>query len=252
MVDSIQLVTVFAALLQNVQVSRTFADVLAHYLVNNKLELLKQPDLPQAKLLLQLLRLLFSAVAKYPAECESVMRPHVLTLMETCMKNATELDKPIGYMQLLRIMFRALSGGKFAALYQEFIGTLQPCLTALLTMLEGPSGQDMRDLLVELCLTLPARLSALLPYLPRLMKPLVLALKRSDDLVALGLRTLEFWVDSLNPEFLEPSMASVMTELILTLWGHLRPKPYPFGAKSLQVRLLCSHYACHFLRACAN
>ncbi|KAJ6762413.1 PHOSPHOTRANSFERASES/INOSITOL OR PHOSPHATIDYLINOSITOL KINASE [Salix koriyanagi] len=80
-------------------------------------------------------------------------------------------------------------------------------------MLEGPTGEDMRDLLLELCLTMPARLSSLLPHLPCLMRPLVLCLKGSDDLVSLGLSTLEFWVDSLNPDFLEPSMANVMSEL---------------------------------------
>lgn len=37
--------------------------------------------------------------------------------------------------------------------------------------------QSHKPLLVELCLTLPAPLSALLPLLPKLMRPLVTALK---------------------------------------------------------------------------
>ncbi|KAG6555625.1 hypothetical protein Mapa_002860 [Marchantia paleacea] len=235
MLGNQQLLQIFSTLLQTQKVTRHFADVLVNYLVNYKLEVLKQPDLPAAKLVLQLFRYLFVAVVKFPADCERVLQPHVLTLMECCMKNATEVDKPLGYMQLLRIMFRALSGGKFELLFREFISTLQCCLTMLLNMVEGPTGLDMIDLVVELCLTMPARLSSLLPHLPRLMKPLVLALKGSDELIGLGLRTLEFWIDSLNPEFLEPSMANVMSELILTLWSHLRPKPYPWGAKSLQL-----------------
>ncbi|KAL2624095.1 hypothetical protein R1flu_008340 [Riccia fluitans] len=235
MLISQQLLQIFSTLLQTQKVTRHLADVLVNYLVNHKLENLKQPDLPAAKLVLQLFRYLFVAVVKFPAECERVLQPHVLTLMECCMKNATEVEKPLGYLQLLRIMFRALSGGKFELLFREFISSLQCCLTMLLNMVEGPTGSDMIDLVVELCLTMPARLSSLLPHLPRLMKPLVLALKGSDELVGLGLRTLEFWIDSLNPEFLEPSMASVMSELILTLWSHLRPKPYPWGAKSLQL-----------------
>ncbi len=218
-----------------VQVTRHFADVLVNYLVTYKLDTLKQPDSPSAKLVLQLFRYLFVAVAKFSADSERVLQPHVTILMETCMKNAIEVDKPLGYMQLLRTMFRALSGGKFELLFREFIPTLQPCLNMLLAMVEGPTGLDMIDLVVELCLTLPARLSSLLPHLHRLMKPLVLALKGSDELVGLGLRTLEFWIDSLNPEFLEPSMATVMSDLILTLWSHLRPKPYPWGAKALQL-----------------
>ncbi|KAI9081282.1 hypothetical protein K1719_036782 [Acacia pycnantha] len=161
--------------------------------------------------------------------------PHVPVIMEFCMKNATDVERPLGYVQLLRTMFKALHGCKFELLLRDLIPMLQPCLNMLLTMLEGPTGEDMRDLLLELCLTLPARLSSLLPCLSRLMKPLVLCLKGSDDLVGLGLRTLEFWVDSLNPDFLEPSMASVMSEVILVLWSHLRPAPYLWGAKALQL-----------------
>lgn len=235
MLENNQLLQIYVSLLQNQKVTRHFADVLVHFLVNSKLDVLKQPDSPGAKLVLQLFRYLFVAVVKFPADCERVLQPHVVTVMEVCMKNATEGNKPMGYMQLLRNMFRALSGGKFELLFREFVPTLQPCLNMLLGMIEGPTGMDMIDLVVELCLTMPARLTSLLPHLPRLMKPLVLALKGNDELVGHGLRTLEFWIDSLNPEFLEPSMANVMSELILTLWSHLRPKPYPFGAKALQL-----------------
>lgn len=235
MILNTQLVHIFSALLQAPKVFRPFADVLVNFLVSSKLDVLKQPDSPAAKLVLHLFRFLFSAVAKAPSDCERILQPHVPVIMEACMKNATEVEKPIGYLQLLRTMFHALSGGKFELLLRDLIPTLQPCLNMLLAMLDGPTAEDMRELLLELCLTLPARLSSLLPHLPRLMKPLVMCLKGSDEIVSLGLRTLEFWVDSLNPDFLEPSMANVMSEVILALWSHLRPAPYPWGAKTLQV-----------------
>ena len=60
------------------------------------------------------------------------------------------------------------------------------------------------------------------------------------DLVNLALRTLEYWVDTLNPEYLEPAMADVMPALMHALWAHLRPPPYPFGPK---VRLQNGHIA---------
>ncbi|XP_059645489.1 uncharacterized protein LOC132287044 [Cornus florida] len=235
MIGSTQLVHIFSTLLQAPKVFRPFADVLVNFLVSSKLDVLKHPDSPAAKLVLHLFRFLFGAVAKAPSDCERILQPHVPVIMEACMRNAAEVEKPLGYLQLLRTMFRALAGGKFELLLRDLIPTLQPCLNMLLAMLEGPTGEDMRDLLLELCLTLPARLSSLLPHLPRLMKPLVLCLKGSDDLVSLGLRTLEFWIDSLNPDFLEPSMANVMSEVILALWSHLRPAPYPWGGKSLQL-----------------
>ncbi|XP_044463478.1 transformation/transcription domain-associated protein-like isoform X2 [Mangifera indica] len=235
MISNTQLVHIFSSLLQASKVYRPFADVLVNFFVNNKLDVLQHPDSPPGKLVLHLFRCIFGAVVKAPADFERILQPHVPVIMEVCMKNATEIDKPLGYMQLLRTMFRALAGCKFELLLRDLVPSLQPCLNMLLTMLEGPMGNDMGDLLLELCLTLPARLSSLLPYLPRLMKPLVLCLNGGDELVSLGLRTLEFWVDSLNPDFLEPSMANVMSEVILALWSHLRPAPYPWGGKALQL-----------------
>ncbi|CAM8985650.1 unnamed protein product [Rhodiola kirilowii] len=235
MIHNSQLVHIFSTLVHASKVFRPFADVLVNFLVSSKLDALKHPETPAAKLVLHLFRFLFGAVAKYPSECERTLQPHVPIIMEICMKNATEIETPLGYLQLLRTMFRVLSGGKFELLLRDLVPTLQPCLNMLLAMLEGPTEAVMRDLLLELCLTLPARLSTLLPYLPYLMKPLVLCLKENNELVSLGLRTLEFWVDSLNPDFLEPSMASVMSEVILALWSHLRPAPYPWGGKALQL-----------------
>ncbi|CAI9763537.1 unnamed protein product [Fraxinus pennsylvanica] len=235
MISNAQLVHIFSTLLQTPKVFRPFADVLVNFLVSSKLEVLKHPDSPAAKLVLHLFRFLFGAIVKAPSECERILQPHVLVIMETCIKNANEVERPIGYLQLLQMMFSALGGGKFELLLRDLIPTLQSCLNMLLAMLEGPTGEEMKELLLELCLTLPARLSSLLPHLPCLMKPLVMCLKGSDDLVNLGLRTLEFWIDSLNPDFLEPSMANVTSEVILTLWSHLRPAPYPWGGKSLQL-----------------
>ncbi|KAJ6743970.1 ATAXIA TELANGIECTASIA MUTATED ATM -RELATED [Salix purpurea] len=214
----------FECMISNTQLVHIFSSLLQSF-----------ENSPAAKLVLNLFRFIFGAVSKAPAEFERILQPHVLVIMEVCMKNATEVEKPLGYMQLLQTMFRALAGCKFDLLLRDLIPMLQPCLNMLLTMLEGPTGEDTRDLLLELCLTMPARLSSLLPHLPRLMRPLVLCLKGSDDLVSLGLSTLEFWVDSLNPDFLEPSMANVMSEVILSLWSHLRPAPYPWGGKALQL-----------------
>ena len=55
------------------------------------------------------------------------------------------------------------------------------------------------------------RLSEQLTALPRLMRPLLAALQGSDRLVARGLKVMDTWIDSLNPEFLEPAMSSVST-----------------------------------------
>jgi hypothetical protein len=85
--------------------------------------------------------------------------------------------------------------------------------------------QPLRNLLVELCLLLPAQLRVLveLVLLPRLVVPLALALSGPDELVAQGLRTAEYWVDNLNPEYLEKALANVMGQVMGALWGLLKP-----------------------------
>lgn len=53
-----------------------------------------------------------------------------------------------------------------------------------------------------------------------------------------SLRTLEFWVDNLNPLFLYPEMSKqvdVFTSLMQSLSRHLRPAPYPYGLLTLRL-----------------
>lgn len=87
----------------------------------------------------------------------------------------------------------------------------------------GLHKQHMKDLFVELCLTVPVRLSSLLPYLPMLMDPLVSALNGSQTLVSQGLRTLELCVDNLQPDFLYDHIQPVRAELMqVSVWFPVR------------------------------
>jgi hypothetical protein len=52
-------------------------------------------------------------------------------------------------------------------------------------------------------------------------------------------QVLDVWVDSFNPEFIEKSMAAVLKPLMTTLWSHLKPHPYPFGAKVGPAFFMC-------------
>ena len=63
-------------------------------------------------------------------------------------------------------------------------------VVGLNSLQSGLHKQQMKDLFVELCLTVPVRLSSLLPYLPMLMDPLVSALNGSQTLISQVLRDL--------------------------------------------------------------
>jgi len=104
MINNNQLVQIFAALLQAPKVYKPFADVLINLLVSSKLDVLKNPESDATKLVLHLFRGIFGAVTKAPSDFERILQHHVPAIMEVCMKSATEVEKPLGYMQLLRLV----------------------------------------------------------------------------------------------------------------------------------------------------
>ncbi|KAA1093779.1 hypothetical protein PGTUg99_029208 [Puccinia graminis f. sp. tritici] len=95
-----------------------------------------------------------------------------------------------------------------------------------------------RELFAELCLTVPVRLSVLLPYLTYLMRPLVIALQAAPDLVSQGLRTLELCVDNLTQEIFTPLMALVIHDVMTSLWKLLKPLPYNPNHAHVALRIL--------------
>ena len=98
-------------------------------------------------------------------------------------------------------------------------------LDTLAYLLEHATDDPQRDLFVELTLTVPVRLTNLLPHLSYLMKPLVHALSAGPDLISQGLRTLELCIDNLTADFLDPTMGPVLRDLMSALHHLLRPIP---------------------------
>ncbi|KAJ9592433.1 hypothetical protein L9F63_015849, partial [Diploptera punctata] len=138
------------------------------------------------------------------------------------MELAMSAKEPYNYFLLLRALFRSIGGGSHDLLYQEFLPLLPNLLQGLNSLQSGLHKQHMKDLFVELCLTVPVRLSSLLPYLPMLMDPLVSALNGSHTLISQGLRTLELCVDNLQPDFLYEHIQPVRADLMQALWRTLR------------------------------
>jgi transformation/transcription domain-associated protein len=98
-------------------------------------------------------------------------------------------------------------------------------LDTLAYLLEHAATEQERDMFVELTLTVPVRLTNLLPFLSYLMKPLVFALRGGPDQVSQGLRTLELCIDNLTADFLDPTMGPVLRDLMSALNRLLKPIP---------------------------
>uniref|UniRef100_A0A8C7W633 Transformation/transcription domain-associated protein n=1 Tax=Oncorhynchus mykiss TaxID=8022 RepID=A0A8C7W633_ONCMY len=206
--------------LANLSTSVLFATILVEYLLERLPEMGSNVEL--SNLYLKLFKLVFGSVSLFAAENEQMLKPHLHKIVNSSMELAQSAKEPYNYFLLLRALFRSIGGGSHDLLYQEFLPLLPNLLQGLNMLQSGLHKQHMKDLFVELCLTVPVRLSSLLPYLPMLMDPLVSALNGSQTLVSQGLRTLELCVDNLQPDFLYDHIQPVRAELMQALWRTLR------------------------------
>lgn len=224
-------------LLASETVSRMFAGILLRFLMLN-LEKLGEADANHTSLMLRLFKLVFMAVTLFPDSNETVLQPHISTLITQSMKLSAKFPNTNNYFLLMRALFRNIGGGRFELLYKEVLPLLPFLLKSLNTLLAVNEKSHMRNIFVELCLTVPVRLSVLLPYLHYLVRPLVLALDAGPDLISQGLRTLELCIDNLTAEFLDPILAPAITELMASLWKHLNPLPYNQSHAHATLRIL--------------
>lgn len=217
--------------------SPSFCGMLLRFLMQH-IEDVGSADVKKASILLRLFKLAFMAVTLFAAQNEQVLLPHVVDIVTKSIEYSTKAEDPMNYFLLLRSLFRSIGGGKFEHLYKKILPLLEMLLDVLNNLLRAARKQSERDLYVELCLTVPARLSNLLPHLSFLMRPLVVALRAGPELVGQGLRTLELCVDNLTADYLDPIMAPVMDELMTALFDHLKPAPYSHFHAHTTMRIL--------------
>ena len=217
--------------------SPAFAGMVLQYLMDRIGEV-GTSDVIKSSILLRMFKLSFMAVTLFSAQNEQVLHPHVTKIVTSCVNLSVKAEEPMNYFLLLRSLFRSIGGGRFELLYKEILPLLEMLLETFNHLLQGSRKPNERDLYVELTLTVPARLSHLLPHLSHLMRPLVVALRAGSDLVGQGLRTLELCVDNLTADYLDPIMAPIMDDLMTALWEHLKPSPYTHFHAHTTMRIL--------------
>lgn len=217
--------------------SPAFSGMVLQYLMEQIHEV-GTSDLTKAKILLRMFKLSFMAVTLFSLQNEQVLHPHVTKIVTKCIELSITAEQPMNYFLLLRSLFRSIGGGRFELLYKEILPLLEMLLETFNNLLASARKPQERDLYVELTLTVPARLSHLLPHLSYLMRPIVVALRADSDLVGQGLRTLELCVDNLTADYLDPIMSPIMDELMTALWDHLRPHPYNHFHAHTTMRIL--------------
>ncbi|KAG8628559.1 hypothetical protein KVT40_004432 [Elsinoe batatas] len=224
-------------LLASEATSPPFCGMLLQFLMD-RLHEVGTSDVTKSSIMLRLFKLSFMAVTLFSAQNEQVLLPHVVKLITRSIELSVTAEEPMNFFILLRSLFRSIGGGRFEHLYKEILPLLEMLLEVLNNLLLAARRPQDRDLFVELSLTVPARLSHLLPHLSYLMRPLVVALRAGSELIAQGLRTLELCVDNLTADYLDPIMAPVIDELMFALWDHLKPQPYNHFHSHTTLRIL--------------
>ncbi|KAF8165306.1 hypothetical protein B0H34DRAFT_232712 [Crassisporium funariophilum] len=234
----IMLLNVCQTLFTREATSATLLAIVLRFLVD-RLPLLGDHDDLTAAATIRLYKIAFGAVAAHPATNEAILASHVGKLLMDCFPLAAKATKPTNYFHLLRALFRAIGvgGGRYELLYNAVLPLLPDMLESLNRQLLASEGQT-RDMIVELCLTVPLRLTHLLPHLNYLMQPLALALRGTPELVSQGLRTLELCIDNLTPDFLDPTLSTVLRELMEALFNHLKPLPASHHPAHTTIRIL--------------
>lgn len=217
--------------------SANFFSILLRFL-NTKLKDLGNVDFNESNVLIRLFKLSFMSVNLFPNTNELVLLPYLNDLILNSIKYATQTEEPLVYYYLIRTLFRSIGGGRFENLYRSIKTILQLLLQTLNDMILTAKLPHERELYVELCITVPVRLSVLAPYLPYLMKPLVYALQGYPELISQGLRTLELCIDNLTAEYFDPIIEPVVDDVLKSLFKLLQPQPFNHTTSHTVVKIL--------------
>jgi transformation/transcription domain-associated protein len=162
----------------------------------------------------------------------------------SCLRYSTRVKNPYNYYSLLKALFKSLhlSNKHFDKSFAE----LQPLIPLVVSEISklhdslGPYEDITRSALVEIALTLPARIAVLTPHMPVLLRLMVPAIgvRSRGDINGVAFKTLDYWIDSLGAPFVYSILAQspkTMTDLLNALCNNLRPHPFPYGTLALRI-----------------
>ncbi len=137
---------------------------------------------------LQLFERVLKSLATFP-ENERALRPHLKNIVSKCLQASMEKEdfKVDNHCMLLRYVFRSISAGKFEESYRELLPIIPTVLNGLFRIFQATDDPLLHHTIIELLLTIPARLSSLLPHMNILLRVIISALEsHTGDLVNLG------------------------------------------------------------------
>uniref|UniRef100_A0A6U0LAK3 Non-specific serine/threonine protein kinase n=1 Tax=Percolomonas cosmopolitus TaxID=63605 RepID=A0A6U0LAK3_9EUKA len=213
----------------NTRLSPHFSLLLLQFLVENMDKL--GEDNKESVVLLKCFKIIFGFIFSFK---EKMTVPLLKKIVFKCLYTTNEKTNSLNYYRVLRFLFRSLALGKYDDMIKEFIPMVTMIVERLHDLTKTAFKSPTRELFVELCLTVPAKLHVLCPYLPFLVRPALYALQ-GPDLIGITFRNVELWVKSLRRESIEVLFKPVMPEIIHALFSHLKPAPYRYGEVAMKI-----------------
>ena len=201
-----------------------FSSIVLDFLAKKLDEMGSNPDL--SELYLKLFKLTFSSTSYFPQENEQLLKPYISTIISKSLTYCKSASDPIGYFYLIKALYRGLSNASEAT-FNEFKFHLTDLLSTLNRFHSTAQTQHLRDIIVELSLTIPFRSSLIaLPYIIYLMRPLVYALNSSSAIfIQMGLKFLDAFLENTSPDKLFDTFHNLKAPLMHSLYKNLaRPE----------------------------
>lgn len=232
----LDLVSIFSMILSRDSISPVFTDLILNFIID-KLCMLKEDISPVNSKILQLFKLAVASLKCIKAN-EDVFRPYIKHLVAKSIELAIEAEFPETLFMFIRTLYRGISGGRFEVLYKEILPLLQEVLPLLSTYSKHGLA-SFRHLATELIMLTPAQLSSLLPFTSTIMDAVsdaICSSNSNESLLRLGIKTLDFWIDNCDLEFLYPYLQPCSDKLMRCLCSQLHPnKTESLGSSALTV-----------------
>ncbi len=201
------------------KLSKTFLEVLMSFLVP-RLRSMGEEN-PAAGVMHRMFKISIGSVSLFP-DNESILRNHVQTIALGCLKSAQDEPRPHYFLSVFKALFRSVVSVKsLDILHKEFVPIAKTLLDGFHKMLQNPSFEAHRDAIVDLCLSIPVRITFFLSHMYYQTKPMLMALNGSPETVAVGLKKLELWIDSLPSTFIHSILQPIASDLMKALHKQL-------------------------------
>ena len=186
-------------------------------------------------ILLRIFKFMLVSISVFP-ENEKILITRLPKLITSLLRFAMVSKSIIHECNLLRLVFRSISGGKMEMSINAISPIYELILEALERLLARRKGKVVTNIILDLSLTVPARVSKQLAHLPLLLKFVSLGLRDQNDIASVALKSLELWLDHSTPaKFVASIDASLSNGLIEAVMLHLKPPPYQLGLFAFRV-----------------